>query len=153
MNATNSSITSFTHRHTCINRSQCTHPAQDLKDVKVKQGHCRNIAVSQHHTDLQTQLLAGSRVSYAQGPAEGSGWACRRIGVSMGPGSAQWHVSVWLVGLTLHCLTDSHRHAQTAAQPFLLLLASVRQHRQREEESLKGAIYKKKKKDSDVLFL
>lgn len=119
---------------------------QKLKShIKGRTRSLQDITVNQHNTDLQPWLLTGSQVFYMQGPAGGSGWACRQSGVSMGPGSARWHVSVWLVGLTVHCMTDSHRHAQTAARADPAVnWHQVRKQRQGERgREPKGAIYKK----------
>lgn len=93
--------------------------------------------MSQHHIDMQPGRLSGKEQSVLHaGASRGP-----RMSVQAGPGRAQWHVGVWLVGLTVHCLTDSHRHAQTA---FRLSLVSVRLQRPSERgREPKGAIYKK----------
>lgn len=126
--------------HACKTSIHRARMGQKFKreDTRVKQGQRQYITVTEYHTDQQLWLLSGRPVSCTQGPAGGSGWAYMQSLVSEGPGSAQWHVSVWLVGLTVHRLTDCLRHAQTAAQPFLLSL-SPRRHEEKGDQEREGA--------------
>ncbi|KAK1901878.1 Phytochrome E, partial [Dissostichus eleginoides] len=60
--------------------------------------------------------------------------------VSMGPGSVWRHVGVWLIGLTVQCLTDSHSPNCSLVSPAVTGISQTTERaRASEEGSLKQA--------------